>query len=116
LLLVVRHQAAFPVQAVRFFVRDRGFVNRRDNQHSAINARARFQTLGDFPDKRNSTNAIDDSFHGQVMTPCHSNAEAASIQKALLFDSTAKCNNAGVCFCEAGKYFDGRKCLDLVGR
>ncbi len=52
----------------------------------------------------------------QVMTPCHSNSEAASIQKALLLDNNAKCNNAGVCICEEGKYFDGRKCLPLAGR
>jgi hypothetical protein len=25
-------------------------------------------------------------------------------------------SNAGVCFCDSGKYFDGRKCLDLAGR
>jgi hypothetical protein len=50
------------------------------------------------------------------MTPCHSNTVAASIQKALLLDDSPKCNNAGVCVCEDGKYFDGRKCLDLAGR
>jgi hypothetical protein len=50
------------------------------------------------------------------MTPCHSSTEAASIQKALLLDDSAKCNNAGVCVCKDGKYFDGRKCLDLAGR
>jgi hypothetical protein len=54
--------------------------------------------------------------HLQVMTPCHSNTEAASIQKSLLLDTEAKCNNAGVCFCADGKYFDGRKCLTLAGR
>jgi hypothetical protein len=112
----VRHQDAFSVQAIRSFACDRGSDNCRDNQYSAINARSRVQALGDFAIKRNAADATEGSFHAQVMTSCHSNAEAASIQKALLLDSTAKCNNAGVCLCETGEYFDGRKCLDMAGR